>query len=163
MSLPGVHNQVKKLHNTITSLEFCISNNTKVSSPIQRYPLHRCWTGISQSLVLAIEIKSIKFNIHFWKKMVEKRAVKQSLTWMADNIKYYSMWKSLTLSITLRNNISKNQKPYSGEPKIYRILSGVWIIIINMGYLFFAKTCHLCIQIFLFINLMKKLRQNFVQ
>lgn len=65
MSLPGVHNQVKKLRNTITSLEFCISNNTKVSSPIQRYPLHRCWTGISQSLVLAIEIKSIKFNIHF--------------------------------------------------------------------------------------------------
>lgn len=101
MSLPGVHNQVKKLHNTITSLEFCISNNTKVSSPIQRYPLHRCWTGISQSLVLAIEIKSIKFNIHFWKKMAEKRAVKQSLTWMADNIKYYSMWKSLTHSPSL--------------------------------------------------------------
>lgn len=25
------------------------------------------------------------------KKMAEKRAVKQSLTWMADNIKYYSM------------------------------------------------------------------------
>lgn len=72
MSLPGVHNQVKKLHNTITSLEFCISNNTKVSSPIQRYPLHRCWTGISQSLVLAIEIKSIKFNIHFWKKWQKK-------------------------------------------------------------------------------------------
>lgn len=101
MSLPGVHNQVKKLHNTITSLEFCISNNTKVSSPIQRYPLHRCWTGISQSLVLAIEIKSIKFNIHFWKKMAEKRAVKQSLTWMADNIKYCSMWKSLTHSPSL--------------------------------------------------------------
>lgn len=140
MSLPGVHNQVKKLHNTITSLEFCISNNTKVSSPIQRYPLHRCWTGISQSLVLAIEIKSIKFNIHFWKKMAEKRAVKQSLTWMADNIKYYSMWKSLTHSPSLSGTTFQ-----------------------KTGYLFFAKTCHLCIQIFLFINLMKKLRQNFVQ
>lgn len=119
MSLPGVHNQVKKLHNTITSLEFCISNNTKVSSPIQRYPLHRCWTGISQSLVLAIEIKSIKFNIHFWKKMAEKRAVKQSLTWMADNIKYYSMWKSLTHSPSLSGTTFQKTRNLTQVSQIY--------------------------------------------
>lgn len=102
----GIHNLVKQLHDKIISLEFSISSNTKPVFLYNAINYKICRPGITGSLVLAKEIKSIIFNIHFWKKGRKEQSKDHRLRWqIISNITACESYWYVPTTLRLRNTL----------------------------------------------------------